>query len=297
MMGPETLACSEGEERFLNLWKPPHQWRVQLEQKGTSGAQRRVVCGRRVWDLCRWFVLQPCMPQPEMGVHWWSWKLCTATWGLESTWEGTTLGCEETVWGNGSEKFCNWECLWRKLRPSEKKSTIVEWCIKDRATILASLLPRHLLPPLALRRAPAGAGLHTPSCCLLSLPSPSLGDMLTQVTTWWALVFQSLPQHPPCLGSLFASIATSAPFSLTGLWALVTSGADSGVRNTCRDRAETTAEPQRCMTKEEELKFLLLVAPTTESHLCRQIPNFKTCETSTSVSVSAAETGLALAAL
>ena len=211
MMGPETLACSEGEERFLNLWKPPHQWRVQLEQKGTSGAQRRVVCGRRVWDLCRWFVLQPCMPQPEMGVHWWSWKLCTATWGLESTWEGTILGCEETVWGNGSEKFCNWECLWRKLRPSEKKSTIVEWCIKDRATILASLLPRHLLPPLALRRAPAGAGLHTPSCCLLSLPFPQPGwhahpvHHLMSTCVSIPTSTPSLPGQSVCLNCHFSS--------------------------------------------------------------------------------------------
>ena len=85
--------------------------------------------------------------------------------------------------------------------------------------------------------------------------------------------------------------------ALKGLWALVTSGADSGVRNSCRDGAEITAEPQRCMTKEEELKVLLLAAPTTESHLFRQIPKFRTCETSKSASASAAEMGLALAAL
>ena len=55
--------------------------------------------------------------------------------------------------------------------------------------------------------------------------------------------------------------------------------------------------PRGLVSKKEELKFLLLAAPTTESHLCRQIPKFRTCETSKSASASAAEPGLALAAL
>lgn len=57
---------------------------TKIEQ-GVSGATRRKcsswsVSGRTEWDLHRWSVLQPCMPQPETYIHHCWWGLGTEAW-------------------------------------------------------------------------------------------------------------------------------------------------------------------------------------------------------------------------
>ena len=136
-----------------------------------------------------------------------------------------------------------WECSWRKPRPPQTRSTMVEWHAKGRATITPSLLTHQPLPPRALGRAPPEPA-HTP------LPSPPLQP---PCKPGW-------PAHPDChlmglhvpvptlalshLGSLLAPISASAPSCLIGSCAPATSGADSSGKNICTGGAETTPEPQ-----------------------------------------------------
>lgn len=114
MMGPEPWHGAEGDERFLHLWKPPYQQRVQLEWKGTSGAQRRVVCGRQDRaNLCIWFMLQPCMPQLGDGCPLvvMEAEYCNVGFREHTRGKRLLLAAGRQSEGMGVEKFCNWGML------------------------------------------------------------------------------------------------------------------------------------------------------------------------------------------
>ena len=98
------------------------------------------------------------------GCPLWAWGQGAETWG----WEGgprkaPAVDCEETTWGVGNEELCKQECSWRKLRPPQRGSTIVEWC--------ASLLMCQPLPPWALWRAHPPPRART---CVPTITSPTL---------------------------------------------------------------------------------------------------------------------------
>ena len=128
------------------------------------------------------------------GCPLWAWGQGAETWG----WEGgprkaPAVDCEETTWGVGNEELCKQECSWRKLRPPQRGSTIVEWC--------ASLLMCQPLPPWALWRAhpPPQSQNMCPYYHLSYTPlSFCLGNMLTPITdcpAWWDRVLcQTLEQ-------------------------------------------------------------------------------------------------------
>ena len=92
---------------------------------------------------------------------------------------------------------------------------------------------------------------------------------------------------------------TSSPAGLRGHMCFgAASGADTAGRNTHRGRAETTAEPRDCTTKEEEQKSLLMATRTIELHLHWWLLKFSACRTSQRTKgAPAAAMGLALAAV
>ena len=238
--------CLPGRElgRGSCIGKPPHCRKISWERRGALGARRRAqqpVCGRQ--DR-----LRPTQMVCATALHATAWDMCPPVhmgaggWNVgfgEQTQGETAVGCEETAWEVGSEELCKWECLWRKHRPPQKQSAIVEWHAEGWATIAASLLTRWPLPPWALGRAHTRAGLRAPA--IASLPP----NLAWAARSPWSPndMFNRYPA-PSYLGGLLAVITASAPSCLMGLCALATSGADSGGRNTHRGGAETTAEPQ-----------------------------------------------------
>ena len=196
------------------------------------------------------------------GCPLWAWGQGAETWG----WEGgprkaPAVDCEETTWGVGNEELCKQECSWRKLRPPQRGSTIVEWC--------AFLLMCQPLPPWALWRA------HPPP------PEPEHVSLLSPLLHS-SLLLPGQHAHPnhwlPCL---------------MGSCAMPNSGADSGGRNKYRGGAEATAETQGPCDWEEELNTLLATPQTMELHLHWWFPKSSVCKTSKRA-VSVPATGMDL---
>ena len=74
------------------------------------------------------------------------------------------------------------------------------------------------------------------------------------------------------------SITASALSSLMGSCVPAISGADSGGRNTCRGGLKPQLSPRGRVTKEEELKSLLVTARNLELHLRWQLPKLCACQ-------------------